>query len=144
MMKASARNQLEGIIDNVTIGAVYVEVFIKLKGGEALVASITKQSYDTLNIKVGVEVLALVKAPQIIVVSDFGDYKITARNQFKTIITHIKPGAVNAEVIMKLKGGETLTATITNDSVETLGLNKNAEVTAIFKASAVILAFKNT
>ncbi len=142
-MKASARNQFNGTVSNVVIGAVNAEVFISLKGGEDLVASITKESLEALDIKVGVEVLALVKAPQIIIVSDFGDYKLSARNQLKTMITQVNSGAVNAEVLMELNGGEVIAATVTNDSVETLGLRKGAEVTAIFKAGAVIIAVKN-
>ena len=142
-MKASARNQFNGTVSNVIIGAVNAEVFISLKGGEELVASITKESLETLDIKIGIKILALVKAPQIIIVSDFGDYKLSARNQLKTTISEIKAGAVNAEVIMELSGGEVIAATVTNDSVETLGLRKGAEVSAIFKAGAVILAVEN-
>ncbi|MCX7085913.1 MAG: TOBE domain-containing protein [Methylococcales bacterium] len=142
-MKASARNQFNGTVSNVVIGAVNAEVFISLNGGEELVASITKESLETLDIKIGIEILALVKAPQIIIVSDFGDYKLSARNQLKTTISEIKAGAVNAEIIMELSGGEVIAATVTNDSVETLGLRKGAEVTAIFKAGAVILAVEN-
>ncbi len=142
-MKASARNQFQGTVSKVIIGAVNAEVFITLKGDESLVASITKESIDTLGIKEGIEVLVLVKAPQIIIVSDFGDFKVSARNQLKTTITQVTLGAVNAEVVMELRGGNLITATVTNDSVETLGLVKGAAVTAIFKAGAVILAVKS-
>ena len=142
-MKASARNQFQGTVSKVIIGAVNAEVFITLKGDESLVASITKESIDTLGIKEGIEVLVLVKAPQIIIVSDFGDFKVSARNQLKTTITQVTLGAVNAEVVMELRGGNLITATVTNDSVETLGLVKGAVVTAIFKAGAVILAVKS-
>ena len=141
-MKASARNQFQGTVSKVIVGAVNAEVFITLKGDESLVASITKESIDTLGIKEGIEVLVLVKAPQIIIVSDFGDFKVSARNQLKTTITQVTLGAVNAEVVMELRGGNLITATVTNDSVETLGLVKGAAVTAIFKAGAVILAVK--
>ena len=142
-MKASARNQFQGTVSKVIVGAVNAEVFITLKGDESLVASITKESIDTLGIKEGIEVLVLVKAPQIIIVSDFGDFKVSARNQLKTTITQVTLGAVNAEVVMELRGGNLITATVTNDSVETLGLVKGAVVTAIFKAGAVILAVKS-
>jgi len=142
-MKASARNQFQGTVSKVIVGAVNAEVFITLKGDESVVASITKESIDTLGIKEGIEVLVLVKAPQIIIVSDFGDFKVSARNQLKTTITQVTLGAVNAEVVMELRGGNLITATVTNDSVETLGLVKGAVVTAIFKAGAVILAVKS-
>ncbi len=84
--------------------------------------------------------LALIKAPQIIIVTDFGGYRLSARNQLKGIITDVKLGAVNAEVDIKLEGGELIAATVTNDSVETLGLYKGQTATAVFKAGVVILA----
>lgn len=139
-MKTSARNQFTGIVNEVLIGTVNAEVHIGLKGGETIVASITKESAETLAIKTGLEVIALVKAPQIIIVSDFGGYRVSARNQLPGTIIQIKTGAVNTEVDIELKGGELVAATVTNDSVETLGLRKGQPVTAIFKAGAVILA----
>ena len=90
--------------------------------------------------RAGLEVIALVKAPQVIIVTDFGGYKVSARNQLPGTITQVKPGAVNTEVDIELKGGEQVTATVTNDSVDTLGLRKGQSATAIFKAGAVILA----
>jgi molybdate transport system regulatory protein len=139
-MKASARNQFTGTVSEVLIGAVNAEVHIGLKGGQTIVASITRESAETLAIKTGVEVIALIKAPQIIIVTDFGGYRVSARNQLKGTITQVKPRAVNAEVDIELSGGEQVVATVTNDSVETLGLHKGQSVTAIFKAGAVILA----
>ena len=139
-MKASARNQFTGIVNEVLIGAVNAEVHVGLKGGDTIVASITKDSAETLAIKTGMEVIALVKAPQIIIVTDFGGYRVSARNQLQGTVTLVKPGAVNTEIDIELKGGEQVTATVTNDSVETLGLRKGQAVTAIFKAGAVILA----
>ena len=139
-MKASARNQFVGIVSDVLIGAVNAEVHVSLKGGDTIVASITKESAATLAIKTGIEVIALVKAPQIIVVTDFGGYKLSARNQLKGTVTQVKPGAVNAEVDIELTGGELVVATVTNESIEALGLCKGQSATAVFKAGAIILA----
>lgn len=139
-MLISARNQFPGTIKEVNIGAVNAEVVIGLKGGETIIASITKDSVENLGLKSGKDVIALVKAPQIILVTDFGGYKLSARNQLAGEITLVKPGAVNAEVDIQLKGGDLVAATVTNDSVENLGLKKGQAVTAVFKAGAVILA----
>lgn len=139
-MKASARNQFTGIVNEVLIGTVNAEVHLSLKGGETIVASITKESVDNLGIKSGLEAIALVKAPQIIVVTDFGGYKISARNQLQGTVTQVKPGAVNSEVNIELKGGDKVAATVTNDSIESLGLRKGQSATAVFKAGTVILA----
>jgi len=139
-MKASARNQYNGTVTEIHVGAVNAEVVVSLKGGETIVASITKDSVESLAIKTGVAVIALVKAPQIILVTDFGGYRVSARNQLPGTVSQIKPGAVNTEVDIESAGGEQITATVTNDSVETLGLRKGQAVTAVFKAGAVILA----
>jgi molybdate transport system regulatory protein len=138
-MKASARNQFKGTVQEVIIGAVNAEVHVGLKGGATIVASITKESAENLAIKTGTDVIALIKAPQIIIVTDFGGYRLSARNQLSGTITQVKPGAVNAEVDIELVGGEKVAATVTNDSVETLGLRKGQPATAVFKAGAVIL-----
>lgn len=139
-MKASARNQFNGTVSEVVIGAVNAEVHVNLKGGETIVASVTKDSVDHLGLKAGAQVIALVKAPQIIVVTDFGGYKISARNQLPGTVTEIKSGAVNSEIDIELAGGDKVAATVTNDSVEALGLRKGQAATAVFKAGAVILA----
>jgi molybdate transport system regulatory protein len=139
-MKTSARNQFKGTIKAVNIGAVNAEVHIGLNGGENLIASVTKDSVDNLGLKAGQDVLALIKAPQIILVSDFGGYKLSARNQLAGEVIEVKPGAVNAEVDIKLKGGDLVAATVTNESVENLGIKKGQAITAVFKAGAVILA----
>ncbi len=139
-MKASARNQFTGTVSEVRIGAVNAEVHVGLKGGEIIVASITKESVEALAIKEGIEITALVKAPQIIIVTDFGGYKLSARNQLKGTVTQVKLGVVNAEVDIELSGGDKVATTVTKDSVETLGLHAGQTATAVFKAGAVILA----
>lgn len=139
-MKASARNQLAGTISKVQIGAVNAEIHVDLKSGETIVATITKESAETLALKMGMEAIALIKAPQIIIVTDFGGYQLSARNQLQGEVSQVKPGAVNAEIDIELAGGETIAATVTNYSAEALGLRKGQQATAVFKAGAVILA----
>jgi len=47
---------------------------------------------------------------------------------------------VNTEVVIDLDGGVAVAAIVTNDSSEALELAAGKPVTAIFKASSVILA----
>jgi molybdate transport system regulatory protein len=65
--------------------------------------------------------------------------RISARNVFLGKVKEVRKGAVSAEVILGLKGGETLCAVVTNESAGVLGLKPGMEVYAFFKASAVIL-----
>ncbi|WLE99282.1 MAG: TOBE domain-containing protein [Candidatus Electrothrix communis] len=50
------------------------------------------------------------------------------------------PGAVNDEVTIELSGGNTVTSIITSASVKQLGLTVGEPVSAIIKASDVLLA----
>lgn len=142
-MKVSARNQFIGTVSEVHLGAVNAEVYIQLKGGDMIVAAITKESLESLAIKTGMEVIALVKAPQIILVTDFGGYKLSARNQLQGTVTKIKQGEVNAEVDIDTAGGNKIATTVTKDSIEILGLHEGQLATAVFKASVVIIAVAN-
>lgn len=138
-MKASARNQLFGKVTDVRTGGVYSEVVVSLKGGDSLVASVTKESVASLGIAPGVEVIALIKAPLVMVVKDFDGYRLSARNQLKGTVARIQKGAVNAEVVIQLPDGDSIAATITNDSIDALGLKNGDAATAVFKAGSVIL-----
>ena len=66
--------------------------------------------------------------------------KLSARNLLKGKVTHITKGAVAAEVQVDIGGGNTITSTITVQSVERLGLKVGKEVSVVIKASEVILA----
>ena len=138
-MKTSARNQFLGKVNAIRIGAVNAEVDLTLNNHQLITASITKESAEKLAIRLNMSVIAWIEASQIVVVSDFGDYQISARNQLTGTIVNLNNNNISAEVVLSLAGGDTLTASISTDSLETLGLRKGQEVTAIFKAGAVIL-----
>ncbi|MGZ8095642.1 MAG: TOBE domain-containing protein [Methylosarcina sp.] len=139
-MKISARNQFKGTVSEVRPGSVYTEILVHLKGGATLAAMVTKESAESLAITPGKDVIAMVKAPHVILVTDFGGYRISARNQLEGTVVEVKPGAINSEVNIELKGGERVAATVTNESVEALGLRQGRTATAVFKAGSVILA----
>ena len=65
--------------------------------------------------------------------------KVSARNTFAGVVAAITQGAVNAEVILALKGGVPLVATVTKGAVDNLGLVVGSEAYAIIKASSVII-----
>jgi molybdate transport system regulatory protein len=138
-MKASARNQLFGKVTDVRIGSVNAEVIVSLKGGDSIVASITNESVDSLGLRTADDVVALIKAPLIVVVKDFGGYRLSARNQLVGKVSRIEKGAVNSEVIIELAGGDSVAAVITNDSVQSMGLQAGDAAIAVFKAGSVIL-----
>jgi molybdate transport system regulatory protein len=141
-MKASARNQLTGKVTQVEVGAVNAEVIVALDGGDSLAASLTKESCADLGLKEGVEVLALIKAPLVMIVKDFGGYKLSARNQLQGTVQKITKGSVNSEVDIQLPGGAAIASIITNESLAALGLKDGDTASAVFKAGSVILGVK--
>jgi molybdate transport system regulatory protein len=67
------------------------------------------------------------------------DMKTSARNQFLGKIKSIKTGAVNAEVVLDIGGGDSIASVITNESVDHLGLKVGSEAYALIKAPWVIV-----
>ncbi len=65
--------------------------------------------------------------------------KISARNVLEGTIKEIKTGATTAHVLIDVKG-LTVTAAITNESVEELGLQVGKKVKAVIKSSDVMVA----
>jgi molybdopterin-binding protein len=69
-MRLSARNQLPGTVSRVDLGAVMATVVIRLTGGEEVVAAITKDSVESLDIKVGDSVTAVIKSTEVLIGKD--------------------------------------------------------------------------
>ena len=64
-MRLSTRNQLRGTVVSVTEGPATAIVKIELPGGAQLTSSITREAAAELEIAVGSEVTALVKASDV-------------------------------------------------------------------------------
>ncbi|MET9833634.1 TOBE domain-containing protein [Streptomyces sp. NPDC006385] len=65
---------------------------------------------------------------------------LSIRNQLPGTITAVTPGEVMATVKVRLAGGQSLTAAITLEAVEDLGLTDGNAVTALVKATEISLA----
>jgi molybdopterin-binding protein len=65
--------------------------------------------------------------------------KLSARNALKGKIDGIQKGAVTTTVKVDIGGGRHVTSSITNEAAEDLALKVGDEVTAIIKASDVII-----
>ncbi|MFM0646421.1 TOBE domain-containing protein [Paraburkholderia bryophila] len=145
-VKTSARNQLYGTVSAVTRGTVNDEVALALAGGHEIVAVVTHESTETLGLAVGSAAFALIKASWVVLLveRDSGaPLKLSARNQLRCTVLSVKRGAVSAEVSLGLEGGAVITAVVTNESVDTLGLAEGSVAVAAFKASSVILGVKD-
>ncbi len=139
-MKISARNIFKGKVTAVRTGAVNAEVDFATAGGDTLVAIITNESVQSLGLAAGSAAFALVKASSVMVLVEGSGLKLSARNCLKGQVVKLTPGPVSAEVGIALPGGEVVHASITQESVKELGIAVGSTATAVFKASAVILA----
>jgi molybdopterin-binding protein len=65
--------------------------------------------------------------------------KLSARNQLAGTVVSVTRGPVSAMVKVDVGGGQHVTATLTTEAADELGLAEGSAVTAIFKASSVII-----
>jgi molybdopterin-binding protein len=65
--------------------------------------------------------------------------KLSARNQLPGTVSSINRGEAIANVVLDV-GGQRLVASITVEAVDELGLAEGSQVTAVVKASDVLIA----
>jgi molybdopterin-binding protein len=65
--------------------------------------------------------------------------KLSTRNQIKGKVAEVVKGKVMAKVKIAIGGGNVITSTITVDAANDLKLKKGDEVTALIKASSVMI-----
>jgi len=135
----SARNQIDATIAEVKRGAVNAAVLLRTAQGTELYASITNAGADEMQLKSGDKVIAFCKASHVLVATGWA-MAISARNKLEGVAETISMGAVNAEVVIRVTGGDRLKAVITNEAVRDLALKEGDKVFAIIKASDMMLA----
>ncbi|MGV9905980.1 TOBE domain-containing protein [Streptomyces sp. NPDC003388] len=137
-MTLSIRNQFPGTVTEVRPGEVMALVKVRLAGGQELTAAITLEAAEQLGLAPGSPVRALVKSTEVSL-SSARIEGLSIRNQLPGAITRLDLGEVMASVKVAVAGGE-LTAVITKDAVEELGLFVSSDVVALIKATEVSLA----
>ena len=65
--------------------------------------------------------------------------KLSARNQLSGTVVAIEEGAVNGIVKIEVAPGLVITSSITNASIEELGLTEGVKAVAVIKASSVMV-----
>ncbi len=139
-MHISARNVWLGNVKHIERGVVNSVVEVALKGHDTIVAVITNSSVERLGVVPGKEMLAIVKAPDVLISQEIDPERISASNILAGPISRIIPGKINDEITIDLDGGNTVTSVLTSHSVRRLELEVGVHVCAIIKASNVLLA----
>ena len=137
-MQISARNQITGIVEAIEMGTVNAEVHIKLKSKNILVSIITNTAVQNLDLKVGDEVVAIIKSSNVFISTD-ENLQLSARNKFQGIVDSINQGGINSEIVIDIGNGDKIVAIITTSSVNSLNIKEKSKVGAIIKASDVMI-----
>ena len=66
--------------------------------------------------------------------------RISARNQIKGTVTEVKKGATTSHVRVDIGNGQIVTASITNEAVDALGIKAKGAAIVVIKASDVMIA----
>lgn len=140
VMRTSARNALRGVVAEIAEGAVNSEVSLQISPTLSIVAIISRPSVEILGLAPGKAATALIQASDVILAAGAEAPRTSARNALSGVVAAVDEGAVNSEVVIDLAEGKTLVATVTRCSARDLDLRPGAPVTALIKASQVILA----
>jgi len=134
----SARNQISGRIADIQKGAAMSVVTVSAQG-HTITSAITNQAVEELKLRQHDSVIALVKATEgIITKGDAGAMKVSARNRVSGRITRIDKGQAMAAVTLDAQNWK-LTTAITRQAADDLQLTEGDQVTALFKATEVVL-----
>ncbi|MBT2543469.1 TOBE domain-containing protein [Streptomyces sp. ISL-44] len=136
-MSLSIRNQLAGTVTAVTAGEAMAAVKVRLEGGQEITAAITADAVKELGIGTGSSVTALVKATEVALAT--GPVEgLSIRNQIAGTVADVAAGPAMASVKVDVNGGG-LTAAITADAVDALGLAAGSSVVALIKSTEISL-----
>ncbi|MET8297188.1 TOBE domain-containing protein [Streptomyces sp. NPDC005180] len=136
-MSLSIRNQLAGTVTAIAAGEAMAAVRVRLEGGQDITAAITADAVKELGLAPGSSVKALVKATEVALAT--GPVEgLSIRNQIAGTVVDVAAGPAMASVKVDVNGGG-LTAAITADAVEALGLAAGSSVVALIKATEVSL-----
>ncbi len=68
-MRISARNQLKGKVVSVKLGSIMAEIVVELPDGQQIVSAITRSSAESLELKEGDAVAAVIKSTDVMIQS---------------------------------------------------------------------------
>ncbi|RSS79140.1 molybdopterin-binding protein [Streptomyces sp. WAC06614] len=137
-MTLSIRNQFDGSVLALSVGEAMTTVTVRLDSGQDIVAAVTSEAVEDLGLFAGSSVRALVKATEVALAT--GPVEgISIRNQIAGTVTATTVGGAMAAVTMDVEGG-TLTAVVTKEAAEALGLTVGSPAVALIKSTGISLA----
>ena len=136
-MAISARNKLQGRVSEIKSGEVMCLVTVEAQGTK-VVAAVTKQGVEELKLKQNDEVTAVIKSTEVMLMKGAGQVTLSARNRFAGQVESVQKGEAMGLVTVKM-GQFYLGAAITRAAIDEMGLKQGDQVTAVVKATEVML-----
>ncbi len=139
-MMISARNQIDAVIEELRYGPVSVLLELQTQSGTRMLASVSTMSAEAMQLQCGDRIIAFFQAAHVLIATGWA-MGISARNKLHGIAEQVHMGAINSEVIVRLREShDRISAVITNEAVRELELKNGDEVVVIVKASDVMVA----
>ena len=142
-MCTTVSNQFACTVTKVRSGPVLTQVLLALDGDSQVEAHVSTDGAGEMQLTAGQEVITLIKAQSILLIPDL-HVRTSAQNHLSGVVSRIKSGPINAEVVVDLppRMVRHVTAVVPAPAVRSLGLSVGSPVTAAFHASSpVILSF---
>lgn len=144
----SARNQFRGRVVSINNGDVVGQVIVDTGCGNVISSVITNASIRQLGLRVGSQVVAIIKSTSVMIMSDKSsnsksceecDTMLSARNQFEGRIVELNEGNVVGRVTVDIGCGNIASSVITSASISQLGLKVGSTVKVVIKSTDVML-----
>lgn len=138
-LSTSARNQIHGRVLGVREAGINVDVDLRIGRSGRVRARITRTGLESLGLRPGDEVFALIKANWV-TVSPLGKGKGGAgMNRLEGRVLSLREAAGEMECVLRLSGGAFLVSTFPASASQAAGLAEGRSAAAIFDPANVIL-----
>lgn len=136
----SARNQFFGVVTELGGHGLASHVRLRIDETTSLLATITQASAERMGLSIGVEVLALIKAPGVTLAAPGAEPADARMNVLTGQVITLEPGDTEDEATLCLPGGRHLTALVPRNPDGCSPFPPGTPACAMFHASAVMLA----
>ena len=139
-LRTSARNQLLARVCNIQADGLNDRIELELHGSaHRLTALITHSSTERLNLKLGAEVFALIKASWVNLLPADSTPLHAEPNHLTGNVHSLEPGELESELHLQLPGGAHLTAMLSNSQLSSRQLVSGEQVSVQINPEQIIL-----
>lgn len=136
-IQLSARNQIQAEIISVASQNVNATVYLKLKSGQILVSSITREAVENLHLAKDQAITAIFKSSAVLL-SEVTDEQ-SNENTLQGSVTQIDTDELNAKVLVDIGKYDKIVSVVPKEYVEKMKLKVGSAVKAMINASDIMI-----